>query len=68
MLTYYIFSIFSKVGRITHAKGAMVFHIRIRVLWYLFHSTGTGTIATGLGGARKFTTGKWVTNIKNFGR
>ena len=46
MLTYYILSIFSKVGRITHAKGAMVFHIRIMVLWYILQSTGTGTIAT----------------------
>ena len=27
-------------------KGAMVFHIRERALWYIFYSTGTGTIAT----------------------
>ena len=46
MLTYYIFSIFSKVGRITYAKGAMVFHMRIRVLWYILYSTGTGAVAT----------------------
>ena len=46
LLTHYIFSIFSKVGRVTRAKGAMVFHMRMRVLWYILYSAGTGAIAT----------------------
>ena len=58
LLTYYIFSIFSKVGRITCAKGAMVFHMRMRVLWHTLYSAGTGTIATVYTQARAGPEGK----------
>jgi hypothetical protein len=58
LLTCYIFSTFSKVGRITRAKGAMAFHVRLRVLWHVLHSTGTGTIATVCMQARAGAEGK----------
>jgi hypothetical protein len=53
-----MFSIFSKVGRVTRAKGAVAFRMRVRVLWCILYSAGTGTIATAYMQARAGLEGK----------